>query len=131
MNASFFPDTFRNFFLAAGEPAGDPDRVRLAGILGEDFSTPGALALFHEWRSQGDAASLRFGLEVFGLGKLAAIVAAPPEIVELARQRGSARELRDWSEADRLRLEIEAAGWVVRDIPGEPPGFRLVQSATQ
>ena len=39
----------------------------------------------------------------------------PPEIVEAARRRSAAREARDWASADRLRAEIEAAGWMVVD----------------
>jgi hypothetical protein len=41
--------------------------------------------------------------------------APPPEIVDLARARAAAREAHDWPEADRLRVEIEAAGWKVVD----------------
>jgi len=41
--------------------------------------------------------------------------APPPEIVELARERASARTARDWPRADTLRAEIEAAGWKVVD----------------
>ncbi len=40
---------------------------------------------------------------------------APPEISALAAARAAAREARDWPEADRLRGEIEAAGWSVVD----------------
>ncbi len=40
---------------------------------------------------------------------------APQEIVDLARARAAAREVRDWPEADRLRAEIEAAGWTIVD----------------
>jgi hypothetical protein len=40
----------------------------------------------------------------------------PPEAVEeAARQRSVARAARDWEAADRLRAEIEAAGWRVID----------------
>ena len=39
----------------------------------------------------------------------------PPEIVEAARRRSAAREARDWTTADQLRTEIEAAGWRVVD----------------
>ena len=40
----------------------------------------------------------------------------PPEAVEeAARQRADARAARDWATADRLRGEIEAAGWRVID----------------
>jgi hypothetical protein len=41
--------------------------------------------------------------------------AAPSEIRELAHARAAARQARDWPEADRLRAEIEAAGWKVVD----------------
>ena len=46
-----------------------------------------------------------------------------PSVVELATKRQEAREAGDFAEADRLRAEIEAAGWEVRDESG---GFRLV-----
>ncbi len=40
----------------------------------------------------------------------------PPEAVEeAARERSDARAARDWQTADRLRAEIEAAGWRVVD----------------
>ena len=48
---------------------------------------------------------------------------APAELDELARRRQQAREDRDFAGADRLRAEIEAAGWEVRD---DPDGYRLV-----
>ena len=47
----------------------------------------------------------------------------PDEILSLAHARKQAREGRDWAEADRLRAEIEAAGWEARDAAD---GFRLV-----
>jgi hypothetical protein len=40
---------------------------------------------------------------------------APSEIRELAHARVAARQRRDWPEADRLRAEIEAAGWKLVD----------------
>ena len=43
----------------------------------------------------------------------------PPEAVTaLAGQRSAARAAGDYAQADRLRAEIVAAGWVVRDTPG-------------
>jgi cysteinyl-tRNA synthetase len=39
----------------------------------------------------------------------------PPEIWEAAKQRSLARDARDYDDADRLRAEIEAAGWRVVD----------------
>ena len=120
--------TFRNFFLegGAGGNGGPPARAELEAVLEDDFNTPDALALFHEWRSRGDAASLRWGLDLFGLGSLAAGAGEPPaEVVSLAERRARARGEQNWAEADRLRDEIEAAGWEVRDV-ADAPGFRLV-----
>jgi cysteinyl-tRNA synthetase len=45
--------------------------------------------------------------------------------VALADARQAARAGRDFAEADRLRDEIAAAGWVVRDAAG---GYELVRA---
>jgi hypothetical protein len=54
--------------------------------------------------------------------------APPPDIMALGRARAIARRARDWTEADRLRAQIEAAGWRVVDRgteftlrPAHPP----------
>ena len=65
-------------------------------------------------------------LGIFGLESIAELEEAPAELVALAEQRRAAREAKDFAESDRLRDEIEAAGWEVRDV-AEPPGFRLVR----
>src|SRR6185503_13952620 len=39
----------------------------------------------------------------------------PDEVLSAAHARSAAREARDWTEADRLRAEIEAAGWKIAD----------------
>jgi len=39
----------------------------------------------------------------------------PEAILDAAHARARARELRDWPEADRLRGEIELAGWKIVD----------------
>jgi cysteinyl-tRNA synthetase len=124
--ASAQGETFRNFFRDAPDGVGEPARDELGAVLDDDFNTPDALALFHEWRARGDATSLRWGLGLFGLGGLAVDAAAPPDLIELAERRVTAREQRDWVEADRLRDEIAAAGWEVRDVAGAP-SYRLVR----
>ena len=68
---------------------------------------------------------LRSGLALFGLESLAEEEAAPAELDELARKRADARAGGDFDEADRLRQEIEAAGWEVRDVAGDS-GYQLV-----
>ena len=44
----------------------------------------------------------------------------PPEVQELASQRQAARLSRDWQTADRLRADIAALGWIVKDSPAGP-----------
>ncbi|MGN6430640.1 MAG: cysteine--tRNA ligase [Gaiellaceae bacterium] len=116
-------ETFRNFFVGRDGVAGEIRRDELARVLDDDFNTPEALALFHDWRTRGEAASLRWGLELFGLGALAEAVEVPAELVALAERREAARASRDFDEADRLRAVIEQQGWEVRD---GPDGFELV-----
>ena len=116
-------ETFRNYFVGREHEPEEIERDALASVLDDDFNTPEALALFHDWRARGRTASLRWGLELFGLGDLAEPVAAPAELVELAERRQEARAGRDFDEADRLRGEIEGQGWEVRDVPD---GFELV-----
>jgi cysteinyl-tRNA synthetase len=119
--ASSRAESFREVFRGASEPAPAGAWERFAAALDDDFNTPAALAVMHEWR---DHDLLLRALAIFGLGSLAAGDEAPPELVELAGRRVDARAARDFPEADRLRAEIEAAGWDVRD---EADGFRLVR----
>jgi cysteinyl-tRNA synthetase len=116
-------DGFREFLRSANAGGEPTHQARLADALDDDFNTPDALALFHEWRRQGLADDLLGGLRVFGLGSLAETKHAPAELVELAEEREKARAGRDFEEADRLRERISAAGWEVRDAPD---GFELV-----
>jgi cysteinyl-tRNA synthetase len=111
-------DRFREVLRAESQPVGEWEAF--AAALEDDFNTPDALAVLHGWR---DHELLRRALEVFGLASLAEEVDAPAEIVELAERRRAARAARDFDEADRLRAEIEAAGWEARDVAD---GFQLV-----
>jgi cysteinyl-tRNA synthetase len=111
-------ERFREIFRAPAQAGGDWSAF--AAALEDDFNTPEALALMHGWR---DHDLLRRALDVFGLSSLAEQREAPPEILELAERRRQARTARDFEEADRLRAEIEAAGWEARDVAD---GFQLV-----
>jgi cysteinyl-tRNA synthetase len=113
-------ETFRNVLRSPCEPVGD--WTALEAALDDDFNTPEALAVMHGWR---DHELLRRALEVFGLASLADTEEAPAEVAELAARRREARDAKDFAGADRLRDEIAAAGWEVRDV-AEPPGYRLV-----
>ena len=111
-------DGFREVFRGPSQAGGDWESF--AAALEDDFNTPNALAVLHGWR---DHELLLRALEVFGLATLVDEKEAPPEIVELAEKRRQARAARDFDEADRLRAEIEAAGWEARDVAD---GFQLV-----
>ncbi len=111
----------REIFRNPSEPAASGEWDRFAAALDDDFNTPAALAVVHDWR---DHELLRRALAIFGLESLAEEDEAPAEIVALADARTAARAARDFEEADRLRAEIEDAGWDVRDAVD---GFRLVR----
>jgi cysteinyl-tRNA synthetase len=113
-------DGFREVFRNPSEPAPEGEWDRLVAALDDDFNTPEALAIMHGWR---DRELLRRGLQLFGLGELAESSDAPADVADLAKRRQQARAERDFGEADRLRAEIESAGWIVRDVDD---GFRLV-----
>jgi len=113
-------DGLREVFRNPSGPGGSWER--LVEALEDDFNTPDALAVMHEWR---DHDLLRRALDLFGLGSLAEAEAAPAELEELARQRAEVRANGDFGAADRLREEIEATGWQIRDVD-EEPGYRLV-----
>jgi cysteinyl-tRNA synthetase len=113
-------ERFREVFRNPSVPVAGGEWERFAAALDDDFNTPEALAVMHGWH---DHDALRKALDVFGLASLAAEHAAPEEVVVLAERRQVARAARDFGEADRLREEIEAAGWEARDVAD---GFQLV-----
>jgi cysteinyl-tRNA synthetase len=115
-------DGLGEVFRLPSQPATEGAWDRFTEALEDDFNTPDALAVMHEWR---DHDLLRHALDVFGLASLAEAEEAPTEIIELAGRRQAARASGDFAEADRLREGIARAGWVVRDVPA---GFRLART---
>ncbi len=113
-------ESLREVFRNPSEPAPEGEWERFAAALDDDFNTPEALAIMHSWR---DHELLRRALDVFGLASLAEGEEAPADVRELAERREAARASGDFAEADKLRAQIDAAGWVVRDVAG---GFQLV-----
>jgi cysteinyl-tRNA synthetase len=107
-------------------------RDRFFDALARDFNTAEALAVLNEWIGAATSANgevpgnahLREMLSVLGLDSLlAADEQAPEQVNDLAEQREQARRERDFAAADRLRDEIAAQGWEVRDGPS---GFELI-----
>jgi cysteinyl-tRNA synthetase len=113
-------ERFRDVFRGPSQSADEGEWERFTRALEDDFNTPEALAVMHGWR---DHDLLARALDAFGLASLAEQQKAPPDVVQLAERRLQARAARDFEEADRLRAEIEAAGWEARDAAD---GFQLV-----
>jgi len=113
-------ESLREVFRNPHEPAPEGAWARFTAALEDDFNTPAGLAVMHEWH---DHELLRRALGVFGLASLTEQDEAPTEVIKLAERRRAARVARDFEEADRLRAELEAAGWEARDEAG---GYRLV-----
>jgi cysteinyl-tRNA synthetase len=122
--------------LDAGRPS-PPDMAHrkqaFFDALASDFNTPAALASLFEWVREanrrgsgvGDA-DLREMLGVIGLGELTAletvggVASIDPEALSLLGERELARSQRDFQTADRLRGELRARGWEIRDGPDGP-----------
>jgi len=106
---------------------------RFFAALADDFNTPEALAAVFDWvreanrRGEGVGSDdLRQMLEVLALDNLleeepgASAADAPKEVRELVDARERARAQRDFAESDRLRDDLAALGWEVRDGPDGP-----------
>ncbi len=103
---------------------------RFFEALADDFNTPRALEALWEWVREankregvGDAALAEM-LTVLGLETLLAADdgddAPDGEARALLQAREAARAARDFAEADRLRDELAARGWQVRDSADGP-----------
>jgi cysteinyl-tRNA synthetase len=122
-------ERLRNGVFALGEfdaNFAEPDagyRERFTAEINDDLNLPRALALGWEVLRGNLAAGTKKATlldfdRVFGLGlglwspKSESI---PEAIAALAAARAAARASRQWAEADRLRAEIQAAGWEMED----------------
>jgi cysteinyl-tRNA synthetase len=83
--------------------------------LDDDFNTPEALAVMHEWRRTSQLELLQQGLEIFGLG----FVPEDPsnEVKALVAEREAARAAKNFGRSDELRDRIAELGWIVQDGP--------------
>jgi cysteinyl-tRNA synthetase len=110
-----------------------PRREAFFDALAHDFNVPRALVSVFDWVSDANRAEagtvgsddLRAMLDVLGLAGLLDddVAEVPDQALELARRRNVARSERDYAEADRLRDELRAIGWDVRDGPDGPELF--------
>ena len=119
----------------AAKTAGDPPEFAakcladFAAAVNDDLNLPSAFAALFDLVRQTNAhlaevsdpaallAVFRRMDEVLGVvffGR-AVVAEVPPEVQALVDARAAARAAKDWAESDRLRAEIAAAGWIVKD----------------
>ena len=104
----------------------EPDAVFLGRFmerLNDDLDFPQALALMYELIKSDLHMSVKkatlqrfdeaFGLKLFNWTERVGVI--PEVISELAMARWAARNAKDWAEADRLRGELTALGWAMKD----------------
>jgi len=116
-------ESFRTAFRVAAQRSDAPPWEDFVAALEDDFKTPTALAVLHEWRAAGQLELLERGLRVFGLGVSTDVGPVPEEVSRLAERRAAARSSGDFSLADDLRQEIGRLGWEVQDVA---EGYRLI-----
>lgn len=97
------------------------DDLNVAGALGVVFGTinktkPAALS---NEEAQSLQSGLAFILDALGI-RLPDLpddsaVEVPADIAALAEQRWQAKQAKDWSTADALRLQLDEAGWLIKD----------------
>ena len=118
-------ERMRNGVFALGA-AGEADSrylERFTSEINDDLNLPRALALGWEvLRGDLSVAAKKATLaafdRVFGLGLAEwqpRQEAIPETVNALAAARAAARQAKQWAEADRLRAELQAAGWEVED----------------
>ena len=119
-------ERLRQSVFALG-PAGDvPDvdfMARFIEKLNEDLNFPQALALTHELLKADLAPAIKKATllkfdEALGLGFatwVPLVVEVPANVRAVADARWAARNAKDWAEADRLRGELTALGWTMKD----------------
>lgn len=108
-------------------------RVKLVATLRDDLGTPQALGILWEsLKSEEYTPEEKWGLLEDAEAHLGLSLLNPPEvgparveeipspIADLLLKRESARQMKDFEEADRIREEIEKSGYLVEDRPGGP-----------
>jgi cysteinyl-tRNA synthetase len=118
----------------ADSGAAESLRSRFREALEDDLNLPLAVGVAHEAARAGLSGATLRGLAadwdaVLGLGLLAAPAAGaeapvPPEVSNMAARRESAREARDYAEADALRAKIREAGYEIFDVKDGAPRLR-------
>jgi cysteinyl-tRNA synthetase len=130
-------DRLREFARRLDPAAQEPPEFaavyeRVLEVLSDDFNTPQALAAVFEWVR--DANRRIDAGEALGVGRLREVLwilglepvletdeaTADEAALALLAEREKARQERDFAAADRLRDELLALGWTIRDTAEGP-----------
>ncbi len=120
--------------LVGQEVTGDElpaDYTHFEAAMDDDLDAPKALGIFFNWirKTNSRLADHSLTLEEASKGLnfirrfnsvfdiISQRKTAPPEVLQLVKEREAARSRKDWSEADRLREIIREKGWIVEDTP--------------
>lgn len=115
-------------------------KMRFAEAMNNDFNTPQALTHLYAFAKKANSvmSKQKVSLEtaqkaistmtelanIFGiLEKRVSSEEVPEKVKELAAQREEARKRKDWKEADEIREQIKALGFILEDT-AEGPRFR-------
>lgn len=134
-------NTLRGLDVADDYDATDPAVDKFNQAMDDDFNTPEALAVLFDLanqvnrvRAEDPAGALRKAAVFKGLANILGLLTADPEeflqagataeddgvdIDALIVARKTARENKDWAEADRIRDALDAMGIVVEDKDGK------------
>ncbi|HTN23703.1 MAG TPA: cysteine--tRNA ligase [Solirubrobacteraceae bacterium] len=129
-------DAARGLVDGPSPPEMRPLRDAFFAALAEDFNTAAALGALFEWINERHRrrdepvgrADLVEMLSMLALENLAEHGSeAGAEEQELLEERVAARRAGNYAEADRIRDELRARGWEVRDGPDGPELVRIEQ----
>ncbi len=124
----------RWYRITDGAEAGEVPPT-LIGALEDDLNTPRALAVLEYLATPEGAAELKAGAQFLGLlqsdadewfrGDTGANALSEDEIVKRLAEREEARAAKDFTKADQIRKELEAAGIALEDGPDGTSWRRL------
>jgi len=88
--------------------------------ISDDLNMPSALSILWKMlrdpKANGKYRTVKEMDKVFGLDLLKKVkIKIPAEINQLAKERGLARESRDWARSDKIRDQLNKLGWQIAD----------------
>lgn len=102
----------------------DNYKNKFMDYMDDDFNSAGAIGVLFSLATEtnkqqsADGAKLLKELgDILGIFYYEKEETVPPEILELITKRNEARNNKDWAAADKLKAEIIAQGWQIKDTP--------------